>query len=119
MKELVVILKPEKLEVLKLLVDELHGGGMTVSSVMGYGTQKGASEHSAEKSVDIAGSQTVISLLPKIKASIVIDDDQVEDMIAAIREQVPSGHWGDGKIFIYDVLDAVRVRTGERGSKAL
>ena len=116
MKELVMIIRPEKLETLKSILDEYHCGGMTISSVMGCGTQKGSLEEVVN---EIKGLKTTINLLPKIRIEAVVADEQVEEIITQIREKVATGHVGDGKIFIRNIEDAVRIRTGERGNKAL
>lgn len=116
MKELVMIIRPEKLETVKSILDEYHCGGMTISSVMGCGTQKGSLEEVVN---EIKGLKTTINLLPKIRIEAVVADEQVEEIITQIREKVATGHIGDGKIFIRNIEDAVRIRTGERGNKAL
>lgn len=116
MKELVIIIRPENLEILKGILDDVHGGGMTVSSVMGCGTQKGSTGEGVN---EIRGFKVNINLLPKIRANIVVRDEDVEPIISAVREKMADGRVGDGKIFIKDVADAVRVRTGERGDVAL
>lgn len=117
MKELVLIIRPENLETLKSILDDVHHGGMTVSSVMGCGTQRGATDEDPVN--QIRGFKVNINLLPKIRANIVVRDEDVEPIITAVREKMADGRVGDGKIFIRDVIDAVRVRTGERGNKAL
>lgn len=116
MKELVMIIRPEKLETVKSILDEYHCGGMTISSIMGCGTQKGSLEEVVN---EIKGLKTTINLLPKIRIEAVVADEQVEEIITQIREKVATGHVGDGKIFIRNIEDAVRIRTGERGNKAL
>lgn len=116
MKELVMIIRPKKLETVKSILDEYHCGGMTISSVMGCGTQKGSLEEVVN---EIKGLKTTINLLPKIRIEAVVADEQVEEIITQIREKVATGHVGDGKIFIRNIEDAVRIRTGERGNKAL
>lgn len=116
MKELVMIIRPEKLETVKSILDEYHCGGMTISSVMGCGTQKGSLEEVVN---EIKGLKTTINLLPKIRIEAVVADEQVDEIITQIREKVATGHVGDGKIFIRNIEDAVRIRTGERGNKAL
>ncbi len=116
MKELVIIIRPEKLEDVKEVLDKVRCGGMTLSTAMGCGTQKG----SVEKSVnEFKGLKTTINLLPKVKVEVVVDDKDVEAVITGIREVCATDHVGDGKIFIKDVEDAIRIRTGERGVKAL
>lgn len=116
MKEVVIIIRPEKLEQVKEILDEVHCGGMTISSVMGCGTQKGATYATVNT---IKGFKTTINLLPKIKVEAVMDEFVVDKVIAAMRERIVTGNVGDGKVFIKNIEDAVRLRTGERGSKAL
>lgn len=117
MKEIVIIIRPEKLEDIKKILDEVNCGGMTISTVMGCGTQKGMSD---EKMVnEIKGMKVTLNLLPKVRIEVVVDDGKVEKIVSAVREKCSSGHVGDGKIFIRDIEDAIRIRTGERGEKAL
>jgi len=116
MKELVMIIRPERLEDVKVILDEEHCGGMTISTVMGCGTQKGATEGAVK---ELRGLKTTINLLPKIRVQIVVQDKKVEPIIEAVREKLATDHVGDGKIFIRPVEDAVRIRTGERGEEAL
>jgi Nitrogen regulatory protein PII len=115
MKELVIVIRPEKLEILKNILDEKQCGGMTISSVMGCGTQRGMTEATTV----LKGLKTNINLLPKIRVEVVVNDKDVEDIILNIREKVSTSTVGDGKIFIRNIEDAVRIRTGERGNKAL
>ncbi len=115
MKELVMIIKPEKLEKVKEILDSIHCGGMTISSVMGCGTQRGTLKTVNE----IKGFKTNINLLPKIKVEVVVDDDLVEKIILEVRDNISTGAVGDGKIFVRNMDEAVRIRTGERGIKAL
>ncbi len=115
MKELVMIIRPEKLEDVKGIIDEINCGGMTISSVMGCGAQKGVVAGVNE----IKGFKTNINLLPKIRVEVVVDDKDVEPIIIAVREKLATNHVGDGKIFIRNVEEAIRIRTGERGTKAL
>ena len=115
MKEIILIIRPEKLEVLKSILDEKNCGGMTISTVMGCGTQKGTVEGVNE----IKGFKTTINLLPKVRVEVVVEDSKVEKIILAVREKVATGHLGDGKIFIRNIEEAIRIRTGERGEKAL
>lgn len=118
MKELVMLIRPEKLEAVKEILDNVNCGGMTLSTVMGCGTQKGVS--SEEGSVnELKGFKTTINLLPKVKVEAVVDDNDVEKIIELIREACATDHVGDGKIFVKSVEDAIRIRTGERGIKAL
>ena len=115
MKELVIIIRPEKLEKVKAILDAPSSGGMTISSIMGCGVQRGVTEVVNE----IRGLKTTINLLPKIKVEVVVQDDKVEDLMMRIRDEVSTGNMGDGKIFVRTIEDAMRVRTGERGNKAL
>jgi len=115
MKELVMIIRPEKLEKVKEVLDFYHCGGMTISSVMGCGTQRGMTESVNE----IKGFKTNINLLPKIRVEVVVEDEKVEELILKIREEIATGNVGDGKFFIRNIEDAIRIRTGDRGNKAL
>ena len=115
MKEIILIIRPEKLEVLKSILDEKNCGGMTISTVMGCGTQKGTVEGVNE----IKGFKTTINLLPKVRVEVVVEDSKVEQIILDVRDKVATGQVGDGKIFIRNIEEAIRIRTGERGEKAL
>lgn len=115
MKELIIIVRPEKLEVVKEVLDRIHCGGMTISSVMGCGTQRGMTEVVNQ----IKGFKTNINLIPKIKVEVVVADTEVEKLLMEIRDKVATGNVGDGKVFIRTIDDAMRVRTGERGDKAI
>lgn len=115
MKEIVMIIRPEKLEDVKAILDENNSGGMTISSVMGCGTQRGDISGVNQ----IKGFKTNINLLPKIRVEVVVNDSSVEPIIMKVREKLTTDHVGDGKIFIRNIEEAVRIRTGERGNKAL
>lgn len=117
MKELVMIIRPEKLEDIKKILDKVHCGGMTISTVMGCGTQKGIADETVVN--EIKGFKTTINLLPKVRIEVVVHEKKVEPIIASVREICATDHVGDGKIFIRNIEDAVRIRTGERGLKAL
>ena len=119
MKELVILIRPEKLEDVKRILDDINCGGMTLSTVMGCGTQKGISSDTEETVNEIRGFKTTINLLPKVRVEVVVDDKDVEKIVEKVRETCVTGHVGDGKIFIRDIMDAIRIRTGERGTKAL
>jgi len=112
LKKLEMIIKPEKLEDLKAVLNDLDVKGMTVSMVSGCGLQKGTMEV-------YRGVTYNINLLPKVKVETVVKDELVDGLVDAITQKVRTGNIGDGKIFIYDVVDAVRVRTGERGDDAI
>lgn len=116
MKEIIMIIRPEKLEKVKHILDDRHCGGMTITSVMGCGTQRGATEEGIN---EIKGFKTNINLLPKISVSVVVPDEVVEEIILEVQEKISTGAVGDGKIFIRPMENAVRIRTGERGDKAL
>ena len=112
MKKLEVITRPEKLEDVKGVLDESGIYGMTVTMVSGCGLQKGVKEV-------YRGTELNINLLPKIKIEIVVKDSQVDSLTDALVEAIKTGEIGDGKIFIYETHDAVRIRTGERGEDAV
>lgn len=107
-----VMTRPEKLEELKRALNEIKVTGMTVSNVFGCGLSKGHKEVYRGKAVEI-------SLQPKIKVEIVICEVPVDEVITTIKRVCSTGHIWDGKIFIYDVADAVKIRTGERGREAI
>ena len=112
MKKLEIIIQPEKLEDLKSILDESEVSGLMISNVMGYGNQKG------HKKV-YRGAEYNVKLLPKVKVECVIEPEVAEKLIETIVSEIRTGKYGDGKIFVYEVEDAVRIRTGERGSDAL
>lgn len=114
-----MLIRPEKLEDIKKILDDVNCGGMTLSTVMGCGTQKGVLAEGGETVNEIKGFKTTINLLPKVKVEVVVDDKNVEKIIEEVRKTCATDRVGDGKIFIKDVQDAIRIRTGERGTKAL
>jgi nitrogen regulatory protein P-II 1 len=116
-KELVFIIRAEKLEVVKEILDEHGCGGMTVSTAMGCGTQRGFTDEDMVR--EIKGYKIKINLLPKIKVEAVVEDDIVESILLDAKERIATGKVGDGKIFILPVEDAMRIRTGERGDSAI
>lgn len=111
-KKLEIIIKPEKLEDLKSILDSCGAHGLMISNIMGYGTQKGYTQM-------YRGTKYTVNLLPKVKVETVVCEEIVESIISKVTEQINTGNYGDGKIFLYDVEDAVRIRTGERGDDAL
>lgn len=115
MKELSIIIKPEKIEQIKEIADKHHCGGMTISTVMGCGTQFGY----VDAITTVKGMHANINLLPKIRVDIVVKNAIVNEMILDICDKIPTGNVGDGKIFIRDIEDAIRIRTGERGEGVL
>lgn len=112
MKKLEIIIKPEKLEDLKAVLDSCEVNGLNIVNSMGYGNQKGIVKR-------YRGAEYKVNLLPKIKVETVVTDEEAEKMINTIVKELNTGNIGDGKIFVLDVQDAVRIRTGERGEKAL
>lgn len=112
MKKLEIIIKPGMLETLKDVLEEHKCGGMTVLSVMGYGNQKG---HGKE----FKGLKVNLNLLPKIMAVAVVPDDAVEELLVDIHQKISTHSVGDGKVFITDLSDAMRIRTAERGENAI
>ncbi len=118
MKEIVMIIRPEKLEIVKQILHKNGCGGMTISSVMGCGTQRGMSDAFDIPNV-IKGYKVAINVLPKIKVEAVLEDEKIDKLITEICENIATGLVGDGKIFVRNIEEAVRIRTGERGVKAL
>ena len=112
MKLVTAIVQPHRLDSVRLALTEIGITGMTVTEVRGYGRQKGHTEI-------YRGAEYTISFLPKLKIEVGLADDRVDDAIAAITRAARTGKIGDGKIFIADLGSAVRIRTGEAGSRAL
>ncbi len=115
MKKLEILIRPDKLELLKEILNSNGCNGMTILAVMGCGTQKGNSDESTE----YKGLTVNINLLPKIQVMAVVQDELLEQVLADIHTKVSTGHVGDGKVFISEVSDAMRIRTGERGNKVI
>ncbi len=112
MKKIEAIIQPFKLDAVKEALKGLGVAGMTVTEVKGHGRQKGHTEI-------YRGQEYVVDLLPKMKIEAVLSDGQVEDAVQAIAGAARTGRIGDGKIFVYDVVEAVRIRNDERGETAL
>ncbi|MFT5662619.1 MAG: nitrogen regulatory protein P-II 1 [Sulfurimonas sp.] len=112
MKRVEAIIKPFKLEDVKDALAEIGIEGMTVSEVKGYGRQKGHSEL-------YRGAEYVVDFLPKIKMEMVVDEKDVEQVTAAIVEAARTGKIGDGKIFVSDIEQIIRIRTGETDTEAI
>ena len=112
MKKIEAIIKPFKLEAVKEALSEVGVEGMTVSEVKGFGRQKGHTEI-------YRGSEYTVDFLPKIKIEVVLADGSVESAVAAIVKAAKTGKIGDGKVFVYDLETAIRIRTGEQDEKAL
>jgi nitrogen regulatory protein P-II 1 len=112
MKRIEAYVRVNKLEDVKTALEEVGVHGLSCEQVRGYGRQMGRTDK-------YRGSTYAVNLLPKMKIEVILADDLLEDAVEAIVSVTQSGEIGDGKIFISDVLDAVRIRTGERGSAAL
>lgn len=112
MKKIEAIIRPSKLEDLKDALAELNTGGITISQVMGCGKQRGFTEY-------YRGSEVLLTVLPKIKMELVVDDADYEKTIKTILEYTRTGEVGDGKIFVSQVDDVIRIRTGETGVAAI
>ena len=112
MKKIEAIIKPFKLDEVKDKLNELGVQGITVTEVKGFGRQKGHTEL-------YRGAEYVVDFLPKIKMEIVLADSQAEDVVSGIVKTAQTGRIGDGKIFITNLEEAVRIRTGERGEDAI
>ena len=112
MKKLEIVVRSEKLDDVKAILDECESTGAMVSNIMGYGNQKGIIKN-------YRGSEYAVNLLPKVKVETVVTDEVAPTLIDKIVKEINTGHFGDGKIFVYDVEDAVRIRTGEHGTDAL
>ncbi len=109
MKKIEAIIKPIRLNIVKDALTEINIKGMTISEVRGFGTQKGQTEM-------FRGAEYKIDFLPKIKIEIIIEDEKVEKVIAVIMESAKTGNIGDGRIFVYNVEQSIRIRTGEKES---
>ncbi len=112
MKKIEAVIKPFKLDEVKEALQDAGVQGMTVLEAKGYGRQKGHSEL-------YRGAEYVIDFLPKIKIEVVVPDDMVNSVVDAIQAAARTGKIGDGKIFISDVIDVIRIRTGETGAQAV
>jgi len=112
MKMISAIIKPFKLDDVREALSEIGVSGITVVEVKGFGRQKGHTEL-------YRGAEYVVDFLPKIKVEIAVDDDQVDQVIEAVTDSAKTGKIGDGKIFVFDLNQVVRIRTGETGSEAL
>ncbi len=112
MKKIEAIIKPFKLDDVKDALHEVGLQGITVIEAKGFGRQKGHTEL-------YRGAEYVVDFLPKVKLEVVLDDAMVERAVEAIQQAAYTGRIGDGKIFILPVEEAVRVRTGERGTEAI
>jgi len=112
MKKIEAIIKPFKLDDVKEALNEIGIQGMTISEVKGYGRQKGHKEI-------YRGAEYVVDFIPKIKIEIVVEAGRANEVVDKIRESANTGKIGDGKIFVFSVEQAIRVRTGEKGKDAI
>ena len=112
MQKIEAIIQPFKLEPVKEALHSMSVHGMTVTEVKGFGRQKGIREV-------YRGMEYQVDFIPKVKIEIVAPDNKVADIIKMIQEQARTGRVGDGKIFVYPISEAIRIRTGETGEEAL
>mgnify|MGYP001150275899 CR=1 FL=1 len=112
MKLIAAIIKPFKLDDVREALGDIGVSGITVIEVKGFGRQKGHTEL-------YRGAEYVVDFLPKVKIEVVVDDDMAEKVIDAITQVANTGKIGDGKIFVFDVDQVIRIRTGETGPDAL
>jgi len=111
-KKVEAIIKPFKLDDVKDALHEVGVSGMTVTEVKGFGRQKGHTEL-------YRGAEYVIDFLPKVKIEVVVENSLVDNVLEAITSAARTGRIGDGKIFVSDVAEAIRIRTGDRGADAV
>ena len=111
-KKVEAIIKPFKLDDVKDALHDAGVSGITVTEVKGFGRQKGHTEL-------YRGAEYVIDFLPKVKIEVVVEDSLVDNVVEAIAESARTGRIGDGKIFVMDIEQAVRIRTGDRGADAI
>ena len=112
MKIIEAIIKPFKLDDVREALNPIGVQGLTVTEVKGFGRQKGHTEL-------YRGAEYVVDLLPKIKLEVLVRDDQVDSVVSTIMDAAKTGRIGDGKIFVLEVKDAIRIRTGERGDDVI
>ena len=112
MKKIEAIIKPFKLDEVKEALQEVGLQGITVTEAKGFGRQKGHTEL-------YRGAEYVVDFLPKIKIEVVVSNELADKAVQAIVEAANTGRIGDGKIFVYEIQEAIRIRTGERGSDAV
>jgi len=112
MKKIEAVIKPFKLDEVKDKLNEIGIHGITVSEVKGFGRQKGHTEL-------YRGAEYVVDFLPKVKLEIIVPDNMMEKVVETVIKSAHTGRIGDGKIFITDIEDAIRIRTGERGDDAI
>jgi nitrogen regulatory protein P-II 2 len=112
MKMVMAIIKPFRLDDVRAALSESGVEGLTVSEIKGYGRQRGHTEI-------YRGAEYNVEFIPKVRLEIVVEDDRAAKVVETIAHAAHTGRIGDGKIFVMDVVDAVRIRTGETGSAAI
>lgn len=112
MKKIEAIIQPFKLEEVREALKEIGISGMTVSEVRGHGRQKGHKEV-------YRGQEYQVELLPKVKIEMVVPDSRLDEVVRTVIQSARTGKIGDGKVFIYEVIDAIRIRNEDRGEAAL
>ncbi|HEY4088487.1 MAG TPA: P-II family nitrogen regulator [Bryobacteraceae bacterium] len=112
MKKIEAIVQPFKLEEVKEALKNIGIDGMTISEVRGHGRQKGHKEV-------YRGQEYNVDLLPKVRFDLVVPDTRLDEVVEALSNAARTGKIGDGKIFVYDVADAIRIRNGDRGDAAV
>ena len=112
MKKIEAVIKPFKLDDVKDALHDAGVSGMTVTEVKGFGRQKGHTEL-------YRGAEYVIDFLPKVKVEVVVEDNLADNVVEAIMNAARTGRIGDGKIFVMDIEQAIRIRTGDRGADAV
>lgn len=112
MKMITCVIRPEKLEEVTNALNKIDVVGMTVTDVRGFGRQKGQLEN-------YRGGEYAIRFIPKVRIDLAVPDEQVDPILRVVQEAAFTGKTGDGKIFISEITEAMRVRTGEKGLRAL
>ena len=112
MKKIEAIIKPFKLEDVKEALSEVGVEGMTVVEVKGFGRQKGHTEI-------YRGSEYTVDFLPKVKLEVVVEDDRSDTVVEALVKSANTGKIGDGKVFVSEIIESIRIRTGEKGNDAI
>ncbi len=112
MKKVEAIIKPLKLDEVKDALVAIGIEGLTVTEVRGFGRQKGHTEL-------YRGAEYVVSFMPKVRIEVIVEDEQLEKVLETIVKVARTGRMGDGKIFVHPVEEAIRIRTGERGQRAI
>ena len=112
MKKITAVVRPEKLESLKEALFKANISGMTISQVQGCGNSHGWTEY-------YRGSEVLLNMIPKVKFDLVVDSERVDEIVDLICETARTGKVGDGKVFVAPVEEVVRIRTGEKGVKAV